>query len=366
MKIRLTNYFLFSVPFDAKVSWGSLGYSRHVIIELEGDNGKKGTGEGVLYRTTHWELLPYLENVVIPYFEKENFTNQENCLALCSRKFTRFEPAVAFALDTGIRQVSSKQKSSIVEMKADTEQFFLDDKNLAIKITAMIKRGTRFVKLKGGQKPSEDINNIRHINMLTAKKLAIKLDLNRGYNLREALELASWASSNNVILFEEPVRADFATTSRFRRQSAMPVMLDESIQTLGDLRAAIAAKAIDVLNLKLTRVGGQTSALEYAKICKEKKIAVSIGCNEELDIGMAENFRLAEKLESVYGFEGYGPERLGFSIGNPFDSRKLYQAAKKNGFRIYRKGDQSKSFLATEAVNVWKNRLHNVFNQFTK
>ena len=63
MKIKIANYYLFSVPVPFRVSWGKLGYSRHIIIILEDAVGKKGVGEGVLYKTTFLEIVPYFKEI---------------------------------------------------------------------------------------------------------------------------------------------------------------------------------------------------------------------------------------------------------------------------------------------------------------
>ena len=57
--------------------------------------------------------------------------------------------------------------------------------------------------------------------------------------------------------------------------------------TLDDLRAAIAAGALDILNIKLSRVGGVSRALDYIRLCQEAGIGVSVGCSEDLGPGMA-------------------------------------------------------------------------------
>ncbi|MBI3558893.1 hypothetical protein HY085_00695 [Candidatus Gottesmanbacteria bacterium] len=78
---KLVNYSLVSIPVPFRLSWGKLGFSRHVFVTLEDKNGRKGRGEGVLYKTTHLELLPFLE-------KKTKIID---------------EPALNFALDTAKR-----------------------------------------------------------------------------------------------------------------------------------------------------------------------------------------------------------------------------------------------------------------------
>jgi L-alanine-DL-glutamate epimerase-like enolase superfamily enzyme len=117
-----------------------------------------------------------------------------------------------------------------------------------------------------------------------------------------------------VLAAEEPLRESWASLREFRESVRLPVMLDESILSLDDLRQAIEAKAIDSLNIKLTRVGGLSQALAYSQLCQEAGVAVSLGCNEDLGPGMAAILHIAAAVPDLYSMEGLGNLRLGVDL----------------------------------------------------
>jgi len=268
-----------------------------------------------------------------------------------SNDFVQFEPALAFAVDSAERDLGRKMADVRFPESAVTREIFLEDKKLPEKVAYMVGLGTKYVKLKVGAGLDSDKKNITRVNDLSKRKLLIRLDANRAYGLEEALELARWGKDNNVILFEEPVRGDFPRVKKFRQRSGMPVMLDESIQSLTSLEAAIKAKCFDVLNVKLTRLGGISKAQEYIKICQRAGIKVYLGCSEELAIGTKAILALAKQTKDLYGVEGYGEERLAPYLKKSFE----YESGKDNRFL----------FLAREFWGIWQTRAENVLLKAT-
>ena len=94
------------------------------------------------------------------------------------------------------------------------------------------------------------------------------------------------------------------------------MILDESVRSATDLGDAIACGAVDILNLKLSRLGGITAALEYRHRCAQAGVDVLIGCNEELGPGMAAVLHAAAAW-SPFETEGVGWVRLGLDVATP-------------------------------------------------
>lgn len=318
--MKLVKFRLLSVPVPFRLSWGKLGYSRHVFITLEDNNGQRGEGEGVLYKTTHLDLLPALEK------------NQPID-----------EPGLAFALDTAVRDLKREIFPPNFKKYSVIREIFIGD-DIKSKIDDFLSKGTKIVKLKVGAGIEEDKNVILKINKFSHDKLKINLDANRAYDLEDAINLARWAKENNVILFEEPIKGDFETIKEFRKRAKMPVMLDESIKELNDLEKAIVVNCFDVLNIKLSRLGGITQAEKYLKRCQKAGIKIYLGCSEELEVGTAAIFTFARTISDLYGIEGLGTERIN----------------SKQGFS-YEPGKNSRQlFLLKEFIGLWKTRLENV------
>ena len=97
-----------------------------------------------------------------------------------------------------------------------------------------------------------------------------------------------------------PRRLDLAARLKELRPS-VTLCLDESVGELGDLLAAHALGAIDELNLKPGRVGGQLAALEILTRCEELAIPTWVGGMFETGVGRWANLRLAACMPGAGG-----------------------------------------------------------------
>jgi L-alanine-DL-glutamate epimerase-like enolase superfamily enzyme len=61
-----------------------------------------------------------------------------------------------------------------------------------------------------------------------------------------------------------------------RRRTSLPFVLDENIGAVGDLVKGIAENAFDVINLKISKVGGLTKARQMRDLCVASGIPMTI------------------------------------------------------------------------------------------
>lgn len=356
MKYKIINYWFVSIPVDFRLSWGKMGYSRHIFLQIENEMGKQGFGEGILYNTTFLNFLPYF---------KQNILTQEYFDSSEVEKHTIFEPALSFALDSAVRDASS-EFLPLTQNSEITEELFIGG-NISKTIPKFLLKKTKYVKLKVGQKISDDKNHISEINRLSSGKLKIKLDANRGYNFSEAKEISIWGKQNNVILIEEPMSGSFDQIVNLKKEIDIPIMLDESIKTINDLESAIKTDCFDILNIKLTRLGGISGAKKYVDLCHKANKKVSLGCSEELDIGMSVILNYAQQIKDIYGVEGYGPDRLSLSLGPRKDYiENLNALTQKRGYFGLRKDQNDTLFKVQELYGLWSTKLDNGFHLIFK
>ncbi|QDP97119.1 o-succinylbenzoate synthase [Microlunatus elymi] len=97
-----------------------------------------------------------------------------------------------------------------------------------------------------------------------------------------------------LTMIEQPFAPrDFASHARLQAKINTPVCLDESVETVDDLRTAIALDAIGVLNIKVSRMGGLTPALAAHDVAQQHDIAVWCGGMHEFGIGRAANVAIS-------------------------------------------------------------------------
>ena len=86
--------------------------------------------------------------------------------------------------------------------------------------------------------------------------MTLYVDANAGWSADEAIGEIDRMLAYGVALVEQPVaKADYEGMGRVQAHCAVPVVADESVQTLADVER-LAAAGVGGINLKLMKVGG--------------------------------------------------------------------------------------------------------------
>jgi O-succinylbenzoate synthase len=118
-------------------------------------------------------------------------------------------------------------------------------------------------------------------------------DANSAYTLDDLAHLKQ-LDRFFLMMIEQPLGwEDLVDHARLQREIATPICLDESIHTPEDARKAIEIRACKIINLKLGRVVGFTSARAAHDICLARKVPVWCGGMLESGIGRACNIALS-------------------------------------------------------------------------
>lgn len=317
---------LLSVPVDLVIAKSRIRFSNHVVVEIYAD-GVVGYGEGVLYRA-----LPHQVGNAFRQFTQARPlidlpVEREKWLSWIHTLLPNI-PGLAQALDAARWDlIGQQQQLPLVELLGGaqrmsvpvTEQIFIRDWPVAEReLDEILGHGTQRLKVKIGAGPERDLETIRRLRAHVGPHVDIRIDANHAYSLEQSRVLYRELADLGVTALEEPlVVRDWAGLRALRREIGLPIILDESIMTHEHLAEAIQKEAIDVLNLKLSRVGGLTQALDYARICRQYGIGVCMGCSEDLGLGTAAIVHLAAALPHLVSTEGLGPQRLGFDIVLP-------------------------------------------------
>lgn len=321
--VSVDGHFL-AVPVDFRIALAHIRFSHHLLIGLEAGD-VTGVGEGVLYRTLPHQAADLFRRLARPAVEDGLLGATPGEQEARVTQLTTASPALAYAVDTALWDLRGKEAGrSIADLLGGprrrhipiTEQIFIRDWPTAeTELAAILARGTRRLKVKIGVGPQADLEAIRRVRAFVGPEIEIRVDVNHAYSLAEG-EPLYWALADlGVLALEEPLHVrDWSSLRALRRRVGVPVILDESILSLNDLRAAIAGEAMDALNIKLTRVGGISQALRYAEVCHQHGVEIALGCNEELGVGTAAIAHFAAALPEVHSTEGIGPLRLGFDL----------------------------------------------------
>ena len=164
-------------------------------------------------------------------------------------------------------------------------------------VTDKVREATDFkiykVKL-GGSNDRQIIDTIRSV---TDKPLMI--DANQGWKDKElALEMATYLAKQNVLLVEQPFPVGWdEETVWLRKQSPLPIIADEAVQRLPDLKKVKGV--YDGVNIKLMKSTGLLEARSMITRARELDLKILLGCMSESSCGATAAAHLAPLVDWV-------------------------------------------------------------------
>jgi L-alanine-DL-glutamate epimerase-like enolase superfamily enzyme len=128
----------------------------------------------------------------------------------------------------------------------------------------------------------------------------LRLDANAGWTFEQAVQsLQNWQRFD-LELIEQPLAKDqIEAMGRLQALTAIPIVADESVQSLSDVEA-LARAGVRGVNLKLMKLGGLSTGLACLNRARAMGMRVMLGCMVETSIGstaMAHLSGLADWLD---------------------------------------------------------------------
>jgi cis-L-3-hydroxyproline dehydratase len=145
---------------------------------------------------------------------------------------------------------------------------------MARQVAAYRAEGYRRFQLKVGGDPDVDIERIRAVRALLDREDRLIADANTGWTQHEAMRVVR-AVQDIDLYIEQPCRT-YEECLSVRRHCDHPFVLDENVDSLNMLLRAKADLAMDVVNLKISKLGGLTKMRQVRDLCVSMGIAMTL------------------------------------------------------------------------------------------
>ncbi len=307
MKISRISYhrldLTLSVPYT--IAYESVSKSTNFILRLETDNSLVGMGCAVpdLHVTgeTEEEVEFAIRNVVIPNLEwKDPFTYVRIMEEL--RKQLEGKSSTLAMVDMALLDlVSRKAGVPLYKYLGGYKDSIPTSITIGIlSLEETLQQASEFVaagfvilKVKGGKVLEEDIAKMIRLRE-EFPGIQLRFDGNQGYTVAQALEFVKKTSKVGIEIFEQPtlVQGD-ESLGEVTRQVSLPVMADESIRSLDDAFRLARHERIDMVNVKLMKVGGILQGLHINSVARSANLEVMAGCIDECALGISAGLHFA-------------------------------------------------------------------------
>ncbi|HZT82955.1 MAG TPA: cis-3-hydroxy-L-proline dehydratase [Gemmataceae bacterium] len=145
---------------------------------------------------------------------------------------------------------------------------------MAARVAEYRAQGYRRFQLKVGGDPDEDVERIRAAAARLRPGDRLVADANTGWLPHEALRVVRAVRDVDVYI-EQPCRS-YEECLAVRRHTDHPFVLDEVIDSVEMLLRGHADLAMDVVNLKVSKLGGLTKARQARDLCVSLGLAMTL------------------------------------------------------------------------------------------
>jgi o-succinylbenzoate synthase len=295
LKLPLVHFF--------ETSFGRTSTRRIVLVRIIAGGlagwGEVTCGEDPFYShetpETAWHIL---RDFLIPWTLGQEWTSASE-VAPSFRPIRGHNMAKA-AVENALWDIEAQQKGMpLAELLGGTLREVACGVSLGIQnsmeeLLVRIERelGAGYQRIKVKIKPDWDVEVLDRIRTRWPR-IPLMADANSAYTLADLPHLRQF-DRFNLMMIEQPLGwHDLLDHAKLQRELSTPICLDESIQGADDARQAVEIGACKIINLKLGRVGGFTSAQQIHDLCRARSVPLWCGGMLESGIGRAHNIAMS-------------------------------------------------------------------------
>jgi L-Ala-D/L-Glu epimerase / N-acetyl-D-glutamate racemase len=283
----------------------------NVFLRLETDCGLSGFGIAAPDEEVTGETIPAVQKSLEESLEAikgQDAFERHHCMSLIEG-ITAKTPSAKSAINLALYDLLGKKTDLPVwKLLGGTPQKIMTSMTIGIlpleetieHAIKFVKQGFLSLKIKGGLNPSEDIARICKVREAVGPGIDLRFDANQGYSVKDTLLFAESVLKSKLTTIEQPVKKNnLNMLGEVTRRSPIPIMADECIVTLKNVRKICTKRAASQGNIKITKVGGLDAALVMDHVFHAHGIPTMVGCMDESALGIAAGLTLALCGKSV-------------------------------------------------------------------
>lgn len=333
MKISEIDIYAIHLPLYEPfvISYATYDYMPSIIVKITTDTGHVGYGEAVADEHVTGEscesTFEVLKHTLAPRLIGENPRNMEKIHDVMNQAIYGV-PAAKAAVDIACYDaVGNALGVPVYDLLGGRyhEEFpithvlsIAPPETMAQEAADRVAEGYRSLKMKVGTQVAEDVKRIEAVRERVGEDIAIRVDVNQGWR-NSAATLMGLQKLDHCSLdwIEQPVVADdIDGMVEVKSKTAVPVMIDEGLRGMREMREIIAKRAADKVNIKLMKCGGIYPAAKLAHMAEMAGIECQIGSMVESSVGSAAGFHVAFSKKIITSVELTGPLKFSKDIGN--------------------------------------------------
>ncbi|MEL6569108.1 MAG: enolase C-terminal domain-like protein [Pseudomonadota bacterium] len=185
---------------------------------------------------------------------------------------------------------------------------------MAAKAAKFKERGFKTIKLKidSVNELDLDVARVREVRDAVGADMNIRLDGNGVYSVPQAVKLCKRIEDFDIESLEQPVQAhNLKGMAEIRNKIGIPLMADESVETIRDAMVVIELRAADIIKLKISKCGGLGPSRRIADLCQAADIPVTVGNGFNSSLLATAELQLACSMSAIEpAGEFIGPDKL--------------------------------------------------------
>jgi glucarate dehydratase len=175
-----------------------------------------------------------------------------------------------------------------------------DPGRLAEKAAWYKAKGFRDYKVKIGTGAARDVAQLRAARKVLGDEAHIRADCNGAWSRATARRQFEKLREFDLAYIEQPLEMDdLEGHAELRRSQPIPIALDESVYTAGDLANVVRAGAADIVLLDAHEAGGFFQARKQAAIAEAFGLTVTLHAGCELGLSQVANLHLAASIPEL-------------------------------------------------------------------